>query len=82
MTGERPVAAAPAYRVPVQVSGPDTASRLARILESRCAVVYARSTAQLLPGERRFVSTALVDCATRGVSWGTEASAFPGLAVS
>lgn len=82
VAGERPVAAAPAYQVPVQVSGPDTASRLARILESRCAVVYARATAQLLPGARRLVSTALVDCATRGVSWGAEASAFPGLAVS
>ncbi len=76
---QSPVVSAPAYDIPFQVTDPDTARRLARYLEARCAAVYVRSIASMQRGDRRFVSAALVDCAVRGVGWGGQPTAFPGL---
>lgn len=77
---QEPAASAPAYDVPYPVTGPDTARRLARYVEDRCATVYAQAVADLPSGERVFVSAALLDCAVRRVGWGGAPPPFPGLA--
>ncbi len=78
---EPPVASAAAYDLPFPVTGSQTAHRLARLLEARCAAVYAQSVGALQRGDRRFVSAALVDCAVRGAGWGAPPVPFPGLPV-
>lgn len=74
-----PPPAEPAYTLPFAVTGPATAARLARYVESRCARVYATAIAATSGDSRRFVSAVLIDCAERAAAWGARPSAFPGL---
>ncbi len=77
--GEKPVAAEAAYDTGAPVAGAASAVRLARDIEGRCAVVYARAIATMTGGGRELVSTTLVACAVRRVEWGAEPQVFPGL---
>jgi hypothetical protein len=78
-TGATPIAAEAAYDVPFAVAGDATARRLARMLEARCATVYARATAATTGDARAMTSAVVLDCAVRGVRWGAAPTAFPGL---
>ncbi|MGA8112905.1 MAG: ferritin-like domain-containing protein [Actinocatenispora sp.] len=64
-----PDPAAPAYALPHRVSDPDSALRLALILEERTSVVWATGMADLHGGDRRMALEALTDCALRAVGW-------------
>jgi hypothetical protein len=77
--GVQPPAAAAAYDIPFPVTGLPSARRLARYIEGRCAAVYVRAIGSTTGQARRLVSSTLVDCAVRGVSWGAAPEAFPGL---
>jgi hypothetical protein len=77
--GDTPVAAEAAYDVPFRVAGEATARRLARLLEARCATVYARAIAATTGDVRAMTSAVLLDCAVRGARWGAAPTAFPGL---
>lgn len=77
--GGAPAVASATYQTPFRVGDLASARHLARVLESRCASVYAQATAQLSGDGRLLTSATLLDCATRGGSWGASVSAFPGL---
>jgi hypothetical protein len=79
MLGAEAVAAEPAYRLPFDVDGPGRARRLARRVEERCAAVYADVVSRTAGADRLYAARALRDCAVRGLAWGREPEAFPGL---
>lgn len=80
--GEKPVAAEAAYDTGAPVTGAASAVRLARDIEGRCSVVYARAIASMTGNGRDLVSTTLVACAVRRVEWGAAPLVFPGLGVT
>lgn len=47
-------------------------------IEQRCAVTYAAGVAATTDRERSLLVGALIDAAVRGLSFGAEATAFPG----
>lgn len=75
----QPVAARPGYLLPKPVGGRAAASAVSRKVEDRCAVVYATVVAATTGADRRLGIDALVDAATRGMAWGSPATAFPGV---
>jgi len=75
-----PVAAQSGYALPFQVTGPDTARRLAVHLEDGCAAVFADLVAGAAGSDvRTFGARLLHDCAQRRLGWGAEPVAFPGM---
>lgn len=76
--GATPVASRPAYALPFPVHTTTACRRLARLLEDRCAALYADAVAGTELGGRRFTAEALRSCAVRAVDWGAEPVAFPG----
>lgn len=79
MIGGDAVAAEPVYDLPFEVSGPARARRLAVDVERRCADVYAGVVGRTAAADRVYAARALTDCAVRGLAWGAEPEAFPGL---
>ena len=79
MIGQGAVPAEPVYALPFEVSRPPQARRLAVRVEQRCAAAYAASVAQTTGKRRLYAARALTDCAVRGLAWGAEPEAFPGL---
>jgi hypothetical protein len=77
--GAEPAAAEPAYATPFAVRTTESCRRLARVLEDRCASVYAYALSQTKGDTRRFLLDALTGCAERTVAWGGEPIAFPGV---
>lgn len=77
--GPSPAPAAPAYRLPFEVDGPQTAARLAARLEEGAIEAYVGLVAVSEPTLRRFASLAMQDCAGRATRWRRAAAAFPGL---
>lgn len=77
--GLAPVATLPAYDITPAVTGPRTAAALAVRIESRCAQVYASTTASVTGPTRAFTCDTVTDCASRRGGWGAPPSAFPGL---
>jgi Domain of unknown function (DUF4439) len=78
-SGQRPVAAHPAYRLPGPVVGRSGCTALARQIERRSAAVYAFAVSQTSHGSRAMAVDALTDCALRETGWGAEPRAFPGV---
>lgn len=77
--GERAVAAEPAYSLPFPVTSSRQARRLARVVERRCAAVYADAVSRTTGDQRALAAEALTECAVRGLSWGADPDPFPGL---
>lgn len=80
LRGHEPVAALPAYAVPIAVDDPRTARQLAALVERRLAVAYADLVAiTSLAGLRRFAAVALAEGAALAAAWSGETDALPGL---
>ncbi|HEX2175668.1 MAG TPA: ferritin-like domain-containing protein [Nocardioidaceae bacterium] len=79
MIGGEAVAAEPAYELPFAVPGPGRAQQLGVRVEQRCAEVYADVVSRTSGPPRVFAARALADCAVRGLDWGGDFEAFPGL---
>jgi hypothetical protein len=77
--GEAPVPTEPGYALPFALEGPGAARRLARLVEDRCGVLHAAVVAAASGQERALGAQELVECALRGVQWGADATAFPGV---
>lgn len=73
-----PVAALPGYDLSTPVTDIGSASRLARLVEDRCAAVYADLVRRSTPPVRRLAVDWLSEAATRGLDWSAEPTAFPG----
>lgn len=78
--GAEPVAAEPAYELPTEVGTPGQAAAVARQIEDRCSVHYAEAVATSTSQTRAYAIGALIDAATRGLGWGAEPVALPGVA--
>jgi len=78
-TGIEPVAAEPAYDLPTGVDNAEQGRQLARIVEDRCSVLYATAVAAASERSRGFAVDALIDAARRGLTWGAEPVALPGV---
>jgi Domain of unknown function (DUF4439) len=78
-TGEKPVAAEPAYDLPAAVTNAATAAALIRLVEQRLAAVYGDlvEAAETAP-VRTLGVQALVAAAREHVRWGGRPTAFPG----
>ncbi|WP_328322640.1 ferritin-like domain-containing protein [Kribbella sp. NBC_00382] len=77
--GEKPVAAEPAYDLPLAVTTPQTASSLILVIERRLAAVYA----DLVEGAeqdqvRALAIQTLITTSTTQLNWGGAPVAFPG----
>lgn len=80
--GATPVAAEPAYELPVAVTSAASAQRVGQQVEDRCSVLYALLVATTPPGRdgiRAEAAAALVDSALRLLGWGGAATALPGV---
>lgn len=77
--GAEPVAADPVYAMPGPVRSATQAAAVARQIEDRCAVFYARIIASASGTERTYALGALTECATRSLRWGADSSALPGV---
>jgi hypothetical protein len=77
--GARPVAAAPAYRLPFPVRSGRAAVMLAAFVEDRVAAAYLGLVALGDAGLRPFGARAVQSAALRAASWRGRALAFPGL---
>ncbi|MEY9849761.1 ferritin-like domain-containing protein [Streptacidiphilus sp. MAP5-3] len=77
--GARPQAAAAAYVLPFDVTDAGSARRLAALLETRLAAVYANGVQAATGALRTEAATELRAAALRGLSWGGTPTAFPGL---
>jgi len=79
--GGRPVAAQPAYKLPVQVTSPGTAVQLAAALEGSLPEAYMGLAGAADPSLRRLAAQAMQDAVTRQIRWGGHPpdTAFPGL---
>jgi hypothetical protein len=78
-SGQTPVAAHAAYRLPEAVVGRSGCTALARQIERRSAAVYAFAVSKTSDGSRAMAVDALTDCALRETGWGAEPRAFPGV---
>ena len=74
-----PAAAAPGYELPFQVTGQDSAVRLAVLLEQRLAAVYANGVQATAGALRAGAASALRQSALDTLGWSGSGSAFPGL---
>lgn len=75
-----PVAALPAYVVPVDLDGAQAARTLAALLERRLAVLYADLVAVTsVPDLREFAAGTLVESSVLATRWNGTTTALPGL---
>ena len=72
------VPGASAYQLPFAVQDPQSARRLAALIEDRMVPVYADLAAATQEQDRSDALAAGCECATRSVSWGGPSLAFPG----
>jgi hypothetical protein len=79
--GTKPVAAAAAYKLPVQVTSAQTAAQLGTVIEDGMIAAYLVLAGADDPKLRRFAALAMQEATTRGVRWrgSALATAFPGL---
>jgi len=76
--GETPVAAEVAYDLATPAMTIAQLREEARGIEQRCSTIYAAGVAGTTDRERSLMVDALIDSAVRGLSFGAEATAFPG----
>jgi len=72
------VPGAAAYDLPFKVEDPESARRLAVLIEQRMVAVYADLAAAVEDQERADAVANACECAVRSVSWGGPSLAFPG----
>jgi hypothetical protein len=79
--GGQPVAAQPAYELPLQVTSAHTAVQLAAALESTLPDAYIGLAGATDPALRRLAAQSMQDAVTRQIKWNGTAptTAFPGL---
>ena len=77
--GADPVAAEPGYALPTEADTAAQAAAVARQVEDRCSVLYAQAVAAATGRTRAYAVGALVDAATRALSWGADPVALPGV---
>lgn len=77
--GSDPVVAEPAYETPFTVRTVPACRRFARLIESRCAAVYAYAVSQTADSSRQMAAHELAACAVRSIEWGARLTAFPGI---
>ncbi len=77
--GGDPVVAEAGYALPEPVDTPSQARRVARIVEDRCSVLYADVVATSTGPTRAYAVDALIDAATRGLTWGAVPVPLPGV---
>ena len=78
MNGD-PVAADPSYQLPTPSRTSDQIRTAARIIEQRCAAVYADAVGSTARADRRWAIAALRDASVRGLGFAGRAEKFPGL---
>jgi hypothetical protein len=76
--GGDPIAADPAYELPLTPDSVGQCARLARYLENRCSEAYGYAVSLAAEPVRGTVAAALGACAVRAVTWGARLTAFPG----
>lgn len=76
--GATPVAAEPAYDVPVRLDGPARVGRTAAAVESACAETWAWVVANTADAERRWAIDALTTNAVRALTFRGSPEIFPG----
>ncbi len=76
--GAQPVAALPAYDPSFDVTTAAAAVRLGRLIEQRCAAVYASAVAESSGNVRRDLARSVGVSAIAAVSWGARPAPFPG----
>ena len=75
-----PVAALPAYVVPIEVDDDASARRLAGLLEQRLAVLYADLIeATSVPALRELALTTLIETSVLAARWTRDTFALPGI---
>lgn len=77
--GDHPLAAEPAYDLPVDLSTAVAVSERALALERACAATYAFVVASTSGADRRWGVDALLDAAVRELSFGGRPERLPGL---
>ncbi|HSS67803.1 MAG TPA: ferritin-like domain-containing protein [Nocardioidaceae bacterium] len=76
--GADPVAAEPAYALPVTPASLRQCQRLARYVENRCTQTYAYAVSLASPQTRGRLALDLAATAVRAAAWGARLDAFPG----
>jgi len=77
-TGAVPVGARLGYQLPNAARSAADAAASARVVESRCADVYADTVGSTSQRDRQWALDALTDAATRVMTFGGRPEAFPG----
>lgn len=77
--GDTPVTAKAAYRLPFDVTGPKSATRLLVRIERGVAGAYVGLVAAATSDLRREAARAVQDCAIRQAKWGDTVDPLPGL---
>jgi hypothetical protein len=76
--GADPVAAEPAYALPVTPASVGQCQRVARYVENRCSETYAYAVSLASPQTRGGLALDLADTAVRAAAWGARLDPFPG----
>jgi Domain of unknown function (DUF4439) len=74
-----PVGSEVSYEVPTPARTAPQCRRAAAELEERCAEVYAAAVGSTARANRQWAIDALTDAAVRGLTFGAEPAAFPGV---
>ena len=78
-TGADPVAAEVSYQLPNPADTPPRCRAAAAEIERRCAEVYANAVGSTARANRQWAIDALTDAAVRGLGFGNDSTAFPGV---
>jgi Domain of unknown function (DUF4439) len=76
--GGEPVASEVSYRLPNRARTPDELTAAARVIERRCAAVYATAVGSTSRSDRRWAIDALTDASVRLLSFGGSPDPWPG----
>jgi hypothetical protein len=74
-----PVAAETSYRLPTPARTAGQLGSAARVVEERCAAVYADAVGSTSQADRQWAIDALLDAAVRQLSFGARPESFPGV---
>jgi hypothetical protein len=74
-----PVAAEASYELPTPARTAPQLTAAARLVEQRCAAVYAETVANTSQADRQWAIGALLDAAVRELTFGARPEPFPGV---